>query len=165
MLTGLGCSDATEIAMPTTRRGGEAARSPALRRGWKSKHDPGAGAGLLFHRSVELVGQDADDAQAKRFTLSAQCAVRQADAIVLDGQLATARFGLAKGNQNPAGAPVGESVLEGVRQEFVQDQSARHGSVDAQFDGIQLQVKTDAFLFATKSRIYALHEIAGILAE
>src|ERR1019366_9947711 len=91
MLTGLGCSDATEIAMPTTRRGGEAASSPALRRGWKSKHDPGAGAGLLFHRSVELVGQDADDAQAKRFTLSAQCAVRQADAIVLDGQLATAR--------------------------------------------------------------------------
>ena len=61
------------------------ARPAALPGGGKSQHDPRAKACLLFHRSVELGGQDTDDAQAKRFVLAEQCALAQADAIVLDG--------------------------------------------------------------------------------
>src|ERR1035441_3812487 len=106
--------------------------APHLWLDWKSKHNAGAGAGLLFQRSVELAGQDGDNAQAKRLVLTAKGAGRQADPIVLDGQFAAARLGPAEGDQNAAGAPARESVLESVRQEVVQDQSARDGALDAQ---------------------------------
>ena len=56
-----------------------------LRRGGESKDDASAGAGLLFNRSVELLGQDTDDAQAERLVCAAKGTDRQADTIVFNG--------------------------------------------------------------------------------
>jgi len=78
-----------------------------------------------------LIGQNPDDAQTERLILAGESPGRQTDAIVLDSQFAVSGFGLTKGNPDPAGVPVGKSVLEGVRQELVQDQGARDGLFDA----------------------------------
>jgi hypothetical protein len=56
--------------------------------GWKTKYNAGAGAGLLFERSIQLVGEDPDDPQAERLRVAiGEAAGGQTNAIVFDGQL------------------------------------------------------------------------------
>src|SRR5437868_402654 len=94
---------------------------------WDGEGEAGAGGSALFERAVELTGEDLDDAEAEGFAVAGG---GETDAIIFDDQLQCAGRRLVKQNSDGTGAAVGESVFEGIGQEFVEDQGAGNCAFD-----------------------------------
>ena len=84
----------------------------------------------------------------------------QPDAVVGDHQFAEATVQIGQGDADRAGTAIGEAVLEGVRQHFVDDQAERDGVVQREPSIADI----DADRYLTVRPIGAL-QVVGELAE
>jgi hypothetical protein len=75
-----------------------------------------------FEDAIELASQNFDDAQAERLRVAGTR--EETDAIILNGQFHNVRFPFAEAHPHLAPAAAREGMLEGIRHQLVQDQTA-----------------------------------------
>src|SRR5437868_6312101 len=97
-----------------------------------------------FVRPFDLLHQSADQLQTERALRLARVVAGQADAVVANRHLAH-RIESSKRDYDFAVAIIGTRMLQGIRQDFVDDEAARHGGVDAQEDLLTFNTELDCF--------------------
>src|SRR5215212_7744733 len=124
-------SMATIVSSSTTRMRTSAMRPPVT---WKDDAEFGAIPGRDLHRPFDLLDQAAHQAEAQRVGPFGLQALGQPAAIVPDRELADVGRRQGQTYVNGAAAGRAEGVLEGVGEELVHDQPARHRHVDVEVD-------------------------------
>src|SRR5262249_34898721 len=105
----------------------------------KSDAERGTAAAIDFERAFELAGQDFPDFKSQRLGFVDGDMVGHADAVVVDGEENMA-IRVAAFDQHRAGARPGERVLEGVRDQLVQNEAQWDGAIDAEWNWFDSRV-------------------------
>src|ERR1044071_7964044 len=121
-----------------------------------------AGAALDRELALELRDEAAHELEAER---AGDLVGGKADAVVAHGHAAPAVAAVGQLDADLAARAVGERVLDGVEQQLVDDQAARHGGVDAEQHRVAVDGEADARRIGGEGFEEQLAEGADVVAE